>query len=58
MDILTDEGTAGAENVQTSDVDDKYVPDRSVELELNLHHMMELAGMFGVVINNIVKDPV
>ena len=29
-----------------------------MELELNLHHMMELAGRFGVVINSIVNEPV
>jgi len=58
MDNATAEEKEGAKNVQTIIDDDKYVPGRIVELELNLHQIMELTGTFAVVINSIVEEPV
>ena len=58
MDNATAEEKEGAKNVQTIIDDDKYVPGRIVELELNLHQIMELTGTFAVVISSIVEEPV
>jgi hypothetical protein len=57
MERWTSEETVGAEKLQMNMEEDKKVPKRMVELELNLHQMMELAGTFGVVIRSMVEEP-
>ncbi len=56
MERWTTEETVGAEKVQINMEEDRKVPKRMVELELNLHQMMELAGTFGVVIRSMVEE--